>query len=75
MCIEKLRKRWLDEVENDLKQTGVRGWREMARDRDDWKFTSRRPRSFMDRLVEKREWEEGRQISICSFGYIPGVNM
>ena len=30
----KLRKRWLDDAEKDLKQTGVWGWRIMARVRD-----------------------------------------
>jgi hypothetical protein len=36
--IEKARKRWLDDVENDSKKMGVRGWRKRARDRDAWKL-------------------------------------
>ena len=32
------RRRWLDNVENDLKKTGVRSWRKMAKDRDVWKL-------------------------------------
>jgi hypothetical protein len=28
------RKRWLDNAENDLKKTGVRSWRKIAKDRD-----------------------------------------
>jgi hypothetical protein len=31
----KPRKRWLDDVENDLKKMGIRGWRKIAGDRDD----------------------------------------
>jgi hypothetical protein len=31
------RKRWLDEVEQDLKQMGVRGWRRRAQNRDEWR--------------------------------------
>jgi hypothetical protein len=31
------RKRWLDEVEQDLKQMGVRGWRRRAQKRDEWR--------------------------------------
>ena len=31
----KPRKRWLDDVENDLKKMDVRGWKKIARDRDD----------------------------------------
>jgi hypothetical protein len=34
----KPRKRWLDDAENDLKQTGVRSWRNIARDIDAWKM-------------------------------------
>jgi hypothetical protein len=30
------RKRWLDEVEQDLKQMGVTGWRRRAQNRDEW---------------------------------------
>jgi hypothetical protein len=30
----KPRKRWLDDVETDLKKTGVRGWRKTHKDRD-----------------------------------------
>jgi hypothetical protein len=31
------RKRWLDEVEQNLKQMGVRGWRRRAQNRDEWR--------------------------------------
>jgi hypothetical protein len=30
------RNRYLDDVEDDLKQLGVRGWRRKARDREKW---------------------------------------
>jgi hypothetical protein len=33
-----LRKGWLDDVVDDLKQVGVRGWRNIARDRDTWRY-------------------------------------
>ena len=33
-CTEKSRKRRLDNVENDLMKMGVRGWSEIARDKD-----------------------------------------
>jgi hypothetical protein len=35
--IRKPRKRWLDDVKNDLKKTNVRGWRKIAKGRDSWK--------------------------------------
>jgi len=32
------RKRWMVDVENDLKEMSVGDWRKIARDRDAWKF-------------------------------------
>ena len=32
------RRRWLDDVKNDLKKIGVGSWRKMAKDRDVWKL-------------------------------------
>jgi hypothetical protein len=34
----KPRRRWLDYVANDLNKMAVRGWRKIARDKDDWKL-------------------------------------
>jgi hypothetical protein len=36
--VGKLRKRWLDDIENDLKKIDIRGWRRIAKDRDAWKL-------------------------------------
>jgi hypothetical protein len=39
--VGKPRKRWLDDIENDLKQMGVIGWREIVRDRGAWKLVQK----------------------------------
>jgi hypothetical protein len=36
--VGKSRRRWLDDVENDLKKMGVRGWRKIVRAKDAWKL-------------------------------------
>ena len=36
--VGKPRKRWLDDVENELKEMRVRGCRKIAKDRDAWKL-------------------------------------
>jgi hypothetical protein len=35
--VERPRKRWLDEVEQNLKQMEMRGWRRRAQKRDEWR--------------------------------------
>jgi hypothetical protein len=31
------RKRWIDDVEEDVRTVGVRGWRRIVKDRTEWK--------------------------------------
>jgi hypothetical protein len=33
------RKRWIDEVEEDLKIMGIRNWHAVAKDRQEWRKT------------------------------------
>jgi hypothetical protein len=35
------RKRWIDDVEQDLRKMEVRGWRMRARDRQEWRTITR----------------------------------
>ena len=36
--VGKPRKIWLDDIENDLKKMGVRGWRKLSEGTDSWKL-------------------------------------
>jgi hypothetical protein len=36
--VGKTRKRWLDDVKNDVEITSLRDWRKIAKDRDCWKW-------------------------------------
>jgi hypothetical protein len=42
------RKRWIDDVEQDLRTMGVRGWRTRARDRQEWRRVTREAKSILD---------------------------
>ena len=41
MSVGKPRQRWLGDFENYLKKMGVRGWREVGKDRGAWKLISK----------------------------------
>jgi hypothetical protein len=42
--VGKSRKRWLDDVENNLNKMGVRGWRKILGYRDAWKLLLKKAR-------------------------------
>jgi hypothetical protein len=44
--VRKPRKRWINDVENDVKKMDVRGWRKVARDRDAWKLIAEEARGL-----------------------------
>jgi len=44
--IGKPRKKWLHDVENDLKAVGLRGWRKIARDRNAWNLILKEARDL-----------------------------
>ena len=56
--IGKPRRRWLDNVANDLNKTGVGGCRKMVRDRDAWKFILKEAR------VLYGIWSQGRREEV-----------
>ena len=41
MSVEKPRKGWLEDVKNELKKMGARGWRKIPKDREAWKLMSK----------------------------------
>ena len=45
--VGKPRRRWLDNVANDMNKMGVRGWRKIARDRDAWKLVLKQARVLL----------------------------
>jgi hypothetical protein len=36
--------RWLDNIQEDLREMGIEGWRRKAQGRDQWRRKARRPR-------------------------------
>ena len=60
MSVEKPRKRWLDDAENNLKKIGVRGWRKIARLRDAWKLILMEARVFHRQI----QWRESEHLHI-----------
>ncbi|XP_039299202.1 uncharacterized protein LOC120355027 [Nilaparvata lugens] len=40
------RMRWIDDIENDLKEMGIRGWRRKVQDRDEWRGILRKAKTL-----------------------------
>jgi len=55
--VGKPRKRWLDDVENDLKKMGVRGRRNMARNTDAWKFFQKESKVLQGSYSRRAQWK------------------
>ena len=55
----KPRKGWLEDIENELKKMGIRGWRKIARDRSNWKLILREARDLHGTY---RQWSRDRFV-------------
>jgi hypothetical protein len=45
---ERQRKRWIRDVDEDVRMIIIRGWRVRTQDRQDWSRTAEKPRSTLD---------------------------
>jgi hypothetical protein len=50
--------RWLDDVESDLKKMKVKGWKEMMRNREQWRLVEEETKAHPGCSAE---WKEGRK--------------
>jgi hypothetical protein len=64
-CVGKSRKIWLDDVENEMKKMGVRGWRKMVRDIEAWKLIPQQARVLYG---QQSQWgrKEEKKNSVSS---------
>ena len=53
--VGKPRWRWVDDVDNDVKKVGVRGWKKIAKDRDVWKLILKEARVLLGLYNQWRE--------------------
>jgi hypothetical protein len=53
--VGKPRWRWVDDVDNDVKKVGVRGWEKIAKDRDVWKLILKEARVLLGLYNQWRE--------------------
>jgi hypothetical protein len=74
--VGKPRKRWLCDVKNDLKKMGVRGWRKIAKGRDDWKLILKEARALHGPHSQwrKRVLTSKHNIVICLLPHSSGYN-
>jgi hypothetical protein len=49
------RKRWLDDLEEDIRKLGVKGWRRKAEDREEWKHVVKKPRPYMGCSADQKK--------------------
>ena len=48
------RKRWIEDVEEDIQTMGIRGWRKLSKERTEWKKSPRRLKPIVGCNANKR---------------------
>jgi hypothetical protein len=55
------RKRWFDDIEEDIQIMGIRGWRKLCKERAEWKRITEKaknPQWVVTPEEEEEEWNE-----------------
>ena len=61
------RKRWVEDIEEDIQALGIRGWRKLSKERTEWRRSLRRPKPIVGCNADERRKNKTSSLQTFSF--------
>jgi hypothetical protein len=59
------RKRWIEDIEDDIQIMGIRGWKKLCKEREEWKRITEKAKNLQWIVTPVEEEEEVILLAMC----------